>query len=123
MRALLEGPCFRSAEVMEAMIKDSGNHLNSMVVDGGMTVNDLMMQSQANLIGADIIRKQESEITSMGAAIAAGLHTKFWDSLNDVESKIQIDRVFKPEMSAGQRQAQMARWNEAVQRSVGFGRN
>ena len=57
MRALLEGPCFRTTEVVLAMVKDSGKPINSMVVDGGMTVNNTLMQIQADLMNADIIRK------------------------------------------------------------------
>lgn len=88
MRALLEGPCFRTTEVVAAMGKDSNERVERMVVDGGMTVNDTLMQTQADLMNAEIIRKQEKEITGVGAAIAAGLQVKFWDNLNDVESKI-----------------------------------
>jgi len=73
MRALLEGPCLRSAEVVEAMSKDMNAPVTSMAVDGGMTVNNLMMQTQSDLIDAKIVRKQEKEITAMGAAIAAGI--------------------------------------------------
>jgi glycerol kinase len=88
MRALLEGPCYRTTEVVAAMGKDSKKRVERMVVDGGMTVNDTLMQTQADLMDAEIIRKQEKEITGVGAAIAAGLQVKFWDNLKDVESKI-----------------------------------
>lgn len=114
MRALLEGPCFRTTEVVEAMGKDSGKRVESMVVDGGMTVNDTMMQTQSDLTNADIIRKQEKEITGVGAAIAAGLEVKFWDSLDDVESKILVDRVFTPKISTEERKDRLARWSDAV---------
>ena len=57
MRALIEGPLFRSTEIVQAMTKDTGVPIESMVVDGGMTVNNLMMQTQADLMNADIIRK------------------------------------------------------------------
>ena len=59
MRALLEGPCFRTTEVVLAMVKDSGNPINSMVVDGGMTVNNTLMRIQVDLLKVDIIRKKE----------------------------------------------------------------
>jgi glycerol kinase len=81
MRALIEGPLFRSTEIVQAMAKDTGVPVESMVVDGGMTVNNLMMQTQADLMNADIIRKEEKEITAIGAAIAAGLQVKYWASL------------------------------------------
>jgi glycerol kinase len=90
MRALIEGPLYRSTEIVHAMAKDIGVPIESMVVDGGMTVNNLMMQTQADLMNAYIIRKEEKEITAMGAAIAAGLQVKYWESLSDVESKIKV---------------------------------
>ena len=84
MRALIESPCLRTAEVVEAMGQDAGQQINSMVVDGGMTVNNLLLQTQADLIDAKIERKVEKEITGMGAAIAAGLKVGVWNSLEEV---------------------------------------
>lgn len=97
-RAVLESPCLRTAEVVEAMQKDSGLKVVKMNVDGGMSVNNFVLQSQADFIGnnIDIVRKAESEITGIGAAIAAGLRVGFWNSLEEVESKIKIDKVFNP---------------------------
>ena len=62
-------------------------------------------------MNADIIRKEEKEITGVGAAIAAGLQVKYWDSLKDVESKIKVDRVFKPAISEEVRKDRLSRWN------------
>ncbi len=111
MRALLEAPCLRTTEVVNAMIKDSKIPIKSMVVDGGMTVNNTLLQIQSDFMNADIVRKQEKEITSIGAAIAAGLQVKFWGSLEDVESKIQIDRIFTPAITDAAREAKMKRWS------------
>ena len=121
MRALLEAPCLRTTEVVTAMVKDSKIPIKSMVVDGGMTVNNTLLQFQSDFMNAEIVRKKEKEITSIGAAIAAGLQVKFWDSIDDIETKIQIDRVFKPSMSEDERQAKMKRWSQAIERSIGFG--
>merc|ERR1712127_597816 len=82
-----------------------------------MTVNNLMMQTQADFINAEIVRKEEKEITGMGAAIAAGLHSKVWPSLKEVEDLIKTDRVFTPEMSEEHRQKKRDRWSQAVGRS------
>lgn len=120
MRALLEGPVLRSTEVMLAMAKDSGIKVSRMAVDGGMTVNNLLMQMQADFSDAEIVRKEEKEITSIGAAIAAGLHVKFWQSTDDVKSKIKIEREFKPEMSEENRAHKLKRWSKAVDKSIGF---
>ena len=94
MRALLEAPCLRTAEVVEAMSQDAGQKVTSMAVDGGMTVNDLLMQIQADLIDAKIERKIEKEITGLGAAIAAGLRVGVWQSLDEIKKQVQLDRVF-----------------------------
>jgi len=120
-RSILEAPCLRTAEVVKAMREDSGKNVTSMAVDGGMTVNNFMMQLQANFMNATIIRKQEQEITCIGAAIAAGLGVKYWTSLADIEDKIKVDKEFKPQMSEEDRQKKMDRWSQAVQKSIGFG--
>lgn len=97
---MLEAPCLRSCEVIDSMSKDSGKKVTKMSVDGGMTVNNYMMQTQADFMDATIVRKEESEITGIGAAIAAGIHVKYWSSLEEVENMIKIEREFKPDMTA-----------------------
>lgn len=120
-RSILEAPCLRTCEVVEAMRKDSGKRVEKMSVDGGMTANNFLLQTQADFLDAEIMKKEESEITGVGAAIAAGLHVKFWDSLSDVENKIQIERTFTPNMEQAAREKKLKRWSQAVQRSIGFG--
>eukprot|EP00347_Sterkiella_histriomuscorum_P018516 403345212 len=122
-RAILEAPCLRTAEVIQAMEKDSGLKISKMSVDGGMSVNGYVLQSQADFIGGgvQIERKKESEITGIGAAIAAGLKVGYWKDLKEVESKVQIDKVFTPQLDESLRESKLARWEQAVQRSIGFG--
>ena len=81
-----------------------------MSVDGGMTANNFMMQVQADFMDAEIMKKEESEITGAGAAIAAGLHVKFWESLEEVEHKIKIKQTFKPNMDSAAREKKLKRW-------------
>lgn len=88
VRSMLEAPCLRTCEVVEAMSKDSGKKVTKMSVDGGMTVNNFMMQTQSDFMNATIVRKTSAEITGIGAAIAAGLHVRFWNNLEEVEHKI-----------------------------------
>ena len=85
-----------------------------MSVDGGMTVNDFMMQTQADFMNAQIVRKESSEITGIGAAIAAGLHVKYWANLEEVEHKIKIEKEFSPKMEQAARDKKLNRWNQAV---------
>jgi len=121
MRALMEAPCLRTAEVVDAMKQDAGQDIKRMSVDGGMTVNNLLMETQADFINAEIVRKEEKEITGIGVAIAAGLHTGVWPSLEHVESLIKVQKVFTPTMTEENRQKKRARWTQAVERSIGFG--
>ena len=92
-----------------------------MAVDGGMTVNDLLMQTQSDLLNAEIARKYEKEITSCGAAIAAGLKVGYWESLEALEQSIKVEKVFSPEMSEEWRTKKRARYAQAIERSIGFG--
>lgn len=70
---------------------------------------------------ATIVRKEESEITGVGAAIAAGLHVGYWDSLDEVDNKIKVEREFNADMDAEARKKKRDRWSQAVERSIGFG--
>ena len=92
-----------------------------MNVDGGMTVNNFMMQTQSDFMNATIVRKETAEITGIGAAIAAGLHVSFWNNLEECENKIHINREFVPNMEEEARKKKRDRWSQAVQRSIGFG--
>ncbi|CDW76220.1 glycerol kinase [Stylonychia lemnae] len=120
-RAILEAPCLRTAEVVTAMAKDSGYQVTKMNVDGGMSVNNFVLQSQADFTNVEIVRKKESEITGIGAAIAAGLKVGFWANIEEVEKKIEIDRSFKSDITESQRDKKLKRWQQAVERSLGFG--
>lgn len=82
-----------------------------MSVDGGMTVNNHMMQTQADFMDATIVRKEESEITGIGAAIAAGIQVGYWKNLEEVESMIKIEREFKPNMDEAARKKKLDRWS------------
>ena len=81
-----------------------------MAVDGGMTVNNLLMQTQADFCNAEIVRKHEKEITSCGAAIAAGLYVGYWQSLEALEQSIQVEKVFTPNMTEEARSKKKARY-------------
>jgi glycerol kinase len=82
----------RSKEVIHAMQKDSEGQteLQDLMVDGGITTNDIIMQHQANLLGKNVITKQETEVTAVGAGIAAGLHAGIWKDLDEVREMSKI---------------------------------
>jgi glycerol kinase len=118
---MLEAPCLRTCDVVESMTKDSGKRVEVMNVDGGMTINSFMMQTQADLMNAKIVRKTESEITGIGAAIAAGIQVGYWKNLEEVENMIKVERVFTPNITEEARKKKLSRWSQAVERSIGFG--
>ena len=117
-RAALEAIAYQSAEVLEAMQKDSGERLSELRVDGGASANDLLMQFQADLLGVPVVRPKVLETTALGAAYLAGLTVSLWKSREELASHWQMDRRFEPRMERGEAQARMARWREAVQRSL-----
>jgi glycerol kinase len=117
-RAALESIAYQSAEVLEAMQKDSGERLAELRVDGGASANDLLMQFQADLLGVPVVRPKVLETTALGAAYLAGLTVNLWGSREQLAAHWQAERRFEPHMDRLEAEARMARWREAVQRSL-----
>jgi len=117
-RAALESIAFQSADVLEAMQKDSGKTLKELRVDGGATANDLLMQFQADLLGVPVVRPKVLETTALGAAYLAGLTVNLWKSRDEIAGQWRVAKRFEPRMEAGEREERMARWREAVGRSL-----
>ena len=91
--------------------------LRELRVDGGACRNDLLMQMQADFLGVPVVRPRITETTALGAAYLAGLATGFWSGVDEIGSQWAIDRRFEPAIGAAQREAKLARWRQAVQRS------
>ncbi len=119
-RAALEATAFQSAEVLDAMIADSQVTLGELRVDGGMVVNDLLMQFQADIVGTRVIRPEVAETTALGAAYAAGLAVGVWSSLDEIAANWNAERVYEPQMSRQRRRHLMSRWQTAVERSLNW---
>ncbi len=119
-RAALEATAYQTREVLAAMEKDSGIRLSELRVDGGMVVNELLMQFQADILDVDVVRPQVTETTALGAAYAAGLATGFWKDLTDLKRNWSIARTWRPSMTAERRAALYASWQKAVQRSFNW---
>ncbi|MEB3368116.1 glycerol kinase GlpK [Saccharopolyspora mangrovi] len=113
-RAVLEATAFQTREVIEAMNADSGVPLKSLKVDGGMVVNELLMQFQADILGVPVIRPKVNETTALGAAYAAGLAVGFWGSEEDIRSNWAKDKQWDPAMTDEVREKQYANWQKAV---------
>jgi glycerol kinase len=116
-RATLEATAWQSREVVDAMNADSGVDLTALKVDGGMVYNDLLMQTQADVLGVPVIRPKVAETTSLGAAYAAGLATGFWPTIDDLRGNWGKDKEWTPKMDATERDKQYAMWKKAVTRT------
>jgi len=102
-RATLEAICFQTRAVLDAMVQDSGVRLEVLKVDGGATVNDTLMQLQADILGVPVVRPVVAETTALGAAYAAGLAVGFWEDLDDLRANWRMDKRWEPQWSADQR--------------------
>jgi glycerol kinase len=116
-RAALEATAFQSREVADAMNADSGVELESLKVDGGMVVNETLMQFQADILGVPVIRPKVAETTSLGAAYAAGLATGFWAEVEDLRENWVEDKRWEPQMDAAARDEAYRYWKKAVERT------
>jgi glycerol kinase len=117
-RAALEATAYQTREVLDAMHIDSGVELTSLKVDGGMVVNDLLMQFQADILGVPVVRPVVAETTALGAAYAAGLAVGFWEGFNDLRANWGLDREWVPTMAAERRAELFAGWQKAVGRTL-----
>jgi len=119
-RATLEAICYQTRDIVEAMVRDSGRPLEVLRVDGGASVNNLLMQMQADILGTPVVRPKVTETTALGAAYAAGLAAGAWRGLADLRRHWQADAEWMPRWSADQREAGYAGWRRALKRTLGW---
>ena len=117
-RAALESIAYQSADVLEAMQKDSGESLSELRVDGGAASNDLLMQFQADILGVPVVRPRVLETTALGAAYLAGLATSLWSSREEIAAHWEAERMFQPQMNRDAAVELLGRWRSAVHRSL-----
>jgi glycerol kinase len=117
-RASLEATAYQTKEVLDAMRQDSGVELASLKVDGGMVVNDLLMQFQADLLGVPVVRPRVNETTSLGAAYAAGRAVGFWSNEEELRANWAAQRTWSPRMESSERERLYAGWHKAVARTL-----
>jgi len=115
-RAALEGIAFQTMDIVGAMEKDAGVPLSELKVDGGASRNNLMMQFQADILGASVVRPQVTETTAMGACYLAGLAVGYWSSLDEIKAQWQAEHVFTP--SGADTTALKAGWADAIGRTL-----
>jgi glycerol kinase len=119
-RAALEATAFQTREIITAMSADSGVLIRELRVDGGMVVNDLLMQFQSDLLDVPVVRPQLIETTALGAAYAAGLAVGYWASPQDISNNWAVGHRWHPQMGQGRRAQLNAAWDKAVARSLGW---
>ncbi|MGH8187078.1 MAG: FGGY family carbohydrate kinase, partial [Steroidobacteraceae bacterium] len=119
-RAALEATAYQTRDVLSAMEHDSGMKLGELRVDGGMVVNELLMQFQADILGVAVVRPKVIETTALGAAYAAGLAMGYWKGIEDLKRNWGIARTWTPQMSKERRAKLCASWQKAVTRSFGW---
>lgn len=116
-RAVLEANAFQARDIVEAMNRDSGMELAHLKVDGGMVVNELLMQFQSDILNVPVIRPKVTETTALGAAYAAGLAVGFWAGKEDLVRNWQQDKAWSPAMDPEGREKAYRQWNKAVKRT------
>ena len=127
VRAALEGICYQSRDLLEAMTADAAStgslRLQALRADGGAASNDFLMQFQADILGVPVQRPAVTETTALGAAYLAGLAVGYWSGLDEVAGQWRVDAEFLPAMSSDQRDSLYAGWQRAVERARGWARS
>jgi glycerol kinase len=121
-RAAVESIAFQSAALLQAMDRDAraagAQPVRELRVDGGASVNDALMQFQADLLGIPVVRPTVVETTALGAAYLAGLATGVWRGTDELASQWRSERRFEPALTRAQAAERMATWEHAVRRAV-----
>ncbi|WP_351223918.1 glycerol kinase GlpK [Streptomyces sp. NPDC002133] len=119
-RAVLEATAWQTREITDAMTKDSGVELTALKVDGGMTSNNLLMQTLADVLDAPVVRPMVAETTCLGAAYAAGLAVGFWPDTDALRANWRRAAEWTPRMDAAERDREYKQWLKAVERTMGW---
>ena len=113
-RAALDSIAYQTLEVLLAMQKDSGIDIRELRVDGGATVNNQLMQFQADLLQSKVVRPKITETTALGAAYLAGLAVNYWSNITEIRQQWQIDRTFSPQIKENETHSLIKGWHRAV---------
>ena len=119
-RAALEATAYQAKELFDAMYRDSRVELAQLKVDGGAVANNLLMQFQADMLNAPVVKPVCTETTAMGAAYAAGLAVNVWNSLEEIKSLWAADKSWESSMGDEERMKNFNGWQKAVERSFGW---
>jgi glycerol kinase len=119
-RAALESIVYQTTDVLKAMEADAGIAVPELRVDGGATVNNLLMQFQADILGSAVIRPKVTETTALGAAYLAGLAVGYWNSIEDVQGQWQLDRRFVADLPPQEVERRVRGWQRAVKAAIAW---
>ncbi len=118
IRASLESIAYQTKDVIDAMIADTGIKIKSLKVDGGASANNFLMQFQADILRAEVIKPTVLETTALGAAYLAGLFSKLWKSKEEIIDITHMNKVFSPNMPEDLAKGYVKSWHRAVKRSA-----
>jgi glycerol kinase len=113
-RAALESIAFQSYDLLKAMEADAGIPIAELRVDGGATHNNMLMQFQSDIVDTKVVRPTIVETTALGAAYLAGLAVGFWENIEELRTKWNVDKVFTPNITAAFREQQISGWKRAI---------
>lgn len=117
-RAALEGIAYQTWDVLKAMEADAGIRVSELRVDGGAAANDFLMQFQSDILQRTVVRPKILETTALGAAYLAGLAVGCWENTDEICRRQEADQNFKPALEQEQADKLVARWQEALKRSM-----
>ena len=119
-KAALDSIAYQTADVLKAMEADSGIEIKELRVDGGATVNNILMQFQSDLLNTAVVRPRITETTALGAAYLAGLATGYWNSVDEIQQQWQIEKKFTSQMEEDKRESLMKGWKKAVHAAMSY---
>jgi glycerol kinase len=120
-RASIESIAFQTMDVLHAMNADTGLPIKELRVDGGATVNNLLMQFQSDMIDCKVVRPRITETTAAGAAYLAGLAIGFWKNLDEIQQYWKEEKTFEPTIAAQIRKKQVQKWSRAIKAAQVWG--
>lgn len=116
-RACLEAIAYQTKDVLDAMVKDTNISFSELKVDGGASVNDILIQFQSDILNCGIRRPMIRETTALGAAYLAGLSVGFWKDIDEIQGHWRLDKVYTPNMTWETRKKLLENWHKAVERA------
>lgn len=118
IRACLESIDYQVYDLVAAMQRDAGVKITNLNVDGGASANNFLMQFQADILDANVVRPMVTETTALGASYLAGLTIGYWNDIDDIRSNVEVDKVFVPHMDEHTRRDLIEGWQKAVRQTL-----